>query len=169
MAVGSPTSIPCNNVAGKLEVWLNTGGGGALEFLGYTINGAEIEEVTFMSNVPGDANGGTEGPPVDVQHMGDLHYVRLEMGQFFDSVLSKIRSRLRGVTEGSSITPGTLIACSGLYYRLLLYGPNFVRNYPAAIPRGAIRMNAGTQFSRAMVEFECHRLSGAAIWNGTTS
>lgn len=165
------SSVPCVNVAGAVAVWVGTGSSAALEFLGYTVNGVEIEEMPFQSNVPSDLAGGTEGPPVDVQHMGDLHYIRLELGQFNDTILAKIRSRLNGVTEASSITPGTLIACSGYYYRVLLQGPNFTRNYLAGIPRGAIRMNAGTQFSRAMVEFECHRLRSAnyVLWNTTTT
>lgn len=166
----TPSSIPCNNVAGKVQVWVDTGSAYALEFLGYTINGVEIEEVTFMSNVPSDENGGTEGPPNDVQHMGDLHYIRLEMGQFFDSVLAKIRSRLNTASEGTSITPGTLLRCGGYTYRVLLIGPNYVRNYLACIPRGAIRMNAGTQFSRAMVEFEAHRhRTSGVLFNQTTT
>lgn len=169
MPSGLSSVIPCNNVAGAVQVWVGTGTSAALEFLGYTINGVEMEELTFMSNVPSDRAGGTEGPPVDVQHMGDLHYIRLELGQFYESILAKIRARLNGATEASSHTPGTLLACGGYYYRLLLWGPNYTRNYLAAIPRGAIRMNAGTQFSRAMVEFECHRNSSGVLWNTTTT
>jgi len=33
--------------------------------LGYTINGVEITHETFMSDVPGDQNGGDEGPPIE--------------------------------------------------------------------------------------------------------
>lgn len=161
--------VPCNNVAGPVQVWVGTGAASALEFLGYTINGVEIEELTFMSNVPSDRDGGTEGPPADVQHMGDLHYLRLEMGQFYEAILAKIRARLNGSTEASSIVPGTLLKCGNYGFRVLLWGPNYTRNYVFGIPRGAIRMNAGTQFSRAMVEFECHRNALGVLWNTTTS
>ncbi len=165
----TPSSIPCNNVAGKVQVWVDTGVGNSLEFLGYTINGVEIEEMTFMSNIPSDEQGGTEGPPADIQHMGDLHYIRLELGQYFDTVLAKIRARLKGATEGASITPGTLIRCGGYTFRVLLFAPNYVRNYVACIPRGAMRVNVGTQFSRALVEFEAYRNASGVLHNTTAT
>lgn len=166
----TPSAIPCVNVAGKTQIWVGTGAAGVLEFLGYSINGVQIVERPFFTNVPGDENGGDEGPPVEKQHMGDLHYLRLELSKWDDLIMAKIRARLRGNTEAQSITPGTLVVCGSLYYRLLLSGPNFTRNYLVAIPSEPYEMNVGTRWSRASIEFECHRnaLTGV-MWNTTTT
>lgn len=164
----TPSSIPCVNVAGKCQIWLDTGTAGALEFLGYSIDGVQIVERPFFVNVPGDENGGSEGPPVDKQLMGDLHYIRLEMSKYDDTIMEKIRKRLKGLAAQSSLVPGTLVFCGSYYYRLLLTAPNFTRNYLAAIPSEPYEMNVGSRWSRAAIEFECHRLSGT-LWNTTTT
>ena len=48
----------------------------ALETLGYTQNGVQIEEELYTGDVKGDENGGEEGPPIDVQYFGEVHRVR---------------------------------------------------------------------------------------------
>lgn len=165
----TPSSIPCVNVAGKVQIWVGTGASAALELLGYSVNGVNIVERPFFTNVPGDENGGDEGPPVDKQFMGELHYVRLEMGKFDDTIFAKIRAKLRGNTEASSFVPGTLVSCGGYTYRLLLQGVNFTRNYLVAVPSEPYEINVGTRWSRAVIEFECHRNSAGVMWNGVTT
>lgn len=162
------TTVPCVNVAGKCEIWVGTGSAGALEFAGYSMDGVSIIERPFFSNVPGDENGGSEGPPVDKQFMGELHYLRIEMSKYDDAVMAKIRTKLRGLAAQSSLVPGSLVMCGSYYYRVLLQSTNFLRNYLAAVPSEPYEFNVGTRWSRAALEFECHRYNGT-LWNTTTS
>jgi hypothetical protein len=46
-------------VEGPCLVQVNTGSAGALEDLGYSIDGVQVTEETFMSDVPGDQNRST--------------------------------------------------------------------------------------------------------------
>lgn len=171
MTIASPGAVPCVNVAGKVRIFVNSGNAGAMESLGYSINGVQIVERPFYTNIPGDENGGDEGPPVDKQYLGELHYLRMELSKWDDTVAGKIRGRLRGVNaEGSgAFTPGSLITCGGYYFRLLLLGANFVRNYLLAVPSEPTEINVGTRWSRPAMEWECQRNSSGVMWNTTAT
>ncbi len=142
--------------------------GAPLEDLGYSINGVEIIETTFMSDVPGDQNGGDDGPPIDVQYFGQIDRVRMELSKFDNAVVDKIRARLSGGTAGVPGTSGTLIAGTSVFYRVLVLPTTNPRNYVAGIPREPIEVNRGTKFSRLILEFECHSFSGT-LWNLSTT
>ena len=107
--------------------------------------------------------------------MGELHYIRCEMSKWDDAILAKVRAKLNGNTEASSFTPGALVIAGSYYFRLLLTAANFTRNYLIACPSEPYDMNAGTRWSRSLVEFECHRIPWTAgsnpgvLWNTTTS
>jgi hypothetical protein len=103
--------------------------------------------------------------------MGELHYIRTEFSKFNDEIMAKVRARLNGNTEASgAFTPGSLVICGGFYYRLLLQAPNFTRNYLIAVPSEPYEMNVGSRWSRAALEWECHRSPAGGspsqtIWN----
>lgn len=155
-------------VDGPVQVRCGTGSAGALENLGYSIDGVMVAENGFFDDVPGDQNGGTAGPPIDVQYFGEIHRVRMELSKWDILIAAKIWPKLRGGTAGTPGTPGTLVAGSSSYYRLLLHGTSNPRNYLAAIPRGAIEINKGTRFSRLVLDFECHAFTGT-LYNTTTT
>lgn len=156
------------NVYGPALIRVGTGAAGALETLGYSVNGVEFEENAFTSNVPGDQNGGDEGPPIDVQYFGQIDIVRLDLSKYDTAILAKLDCRLLGGTSGSVGAPGTLIFGGSKYYRLLISPTTGPRNYLGATPRTAIVHNRGTKFSRLRIEFECHAVSGV-LWNTTTN
>jgi len=143
-------------VAGVCNVQVGTGQGGALEPLGYTRNGAEITLEPFMLDVPGDQNGGDDGPPVDIQELGEIGRVRLELTKWNADVAAKVQARLKDGVAGTKATPGTLIFADEKYFRLLLGTPTLPLNFPIGIPRNAIEVNKGTKFSTLVMEFECH-------------
>ena len=155
-------------VDGPALIKTGTGSADALESLGYSIDGIQIAENGYFDDVPGDQNGGTAGPPIDVQYMGEIHRIRMELSKWDIAVAAKLFPKLKGGTAGVIGTPGTLIAGSSSYYRLLIVPTSNPRNYLAAIPRGAIEINKGTRFSRLVLDFECHAFSGT-LYNETTT
>ncbi len=160
-------------VPGACQILVDTGSSHALEELGYSENGVFISEEMFMSDVPGDQNGGEEGPPIDVQYFGEIHRVRMELSKWDSAVAAKVLPVLYGGTEGVAGTPGTLIAAGTLYYRLLLKTTNLPRNYLRAFLRGQPKeINTGTKYSRLVLNWECHANGiggGGTIYNTTTS
>ena len=157
------------NVAGPAIIQVDTGVANALEDLGYTANGAEVEVRGFYGDVPGDENGGDSGPPIDVQYFGDIAVVRLEFTRYDPTVLDKVVCRLYGGTAGTPGTPGTLMFAGSKTYRLLIKTTSLPMNFPRAIYRGSRVVNKGTKFSREISEFECHKNGSGVLWNTTTS
>lgn len=127
------------------------------ELLGYTRNGADSTNEAFWLDVPGDQNGGDDGPPIDIQYLGEIVRVRLELTKWNETVADKIRARVKGATAGAPAEVGTLMGRDSKSVRLTIDAPNLPRNYPRAIPRMPIEMNRGTKFSTLVCEFECHR------------
>lgn len=157
------------NVAGAVQIKTGTGSASALEVLGYTINGARITENAYFSDVPGDENGGNEGPPIDVQYFGQVDFIRLELSKYDPAVWAKIVPLLKGGTAGSAGTVGTLVFSGSADFRVLLLGSNFTRNYLRCIPRQPQDINVGSKFSTLVLEFECHKDGSGVLWNTTTS
>lgn len=154
-------------VAGLTTISVGTGTAGALETLGFSRNGVTVSKNAFWLNVPGDANGGDDGPPIEVQLLGEIAMVRLELTKFDSAIITKLAARLRTFTEGTVPTPGNLVFANSYYYRLLLNNANDVINFPVAIPRGSYEKNRGTKWMTAVLEFECHKNDSGVLHNTT--
>jgi hypothetical protein len=158
-----PALGPQNVVDGACQVHVELSGG--YSFLGWSINGVEVIEDVYMSDIPSDQNGGDLGPPVDIQYFGQIDRIRIEMSTFDPNVLDAIQPRMNGGTFGVITTPGSLIGAGGFSYGLALipYSGLRPRHYFIAIPRQPVQRNKGTRYTRPILEFECH----AAYVNGT--
>jgi len=133
------------------------------EILGYTRNGADVTKEGYWLDVPGDQNGGDDGPPVDIQYLGEVARVRLEMTKWEETVADKIRARVKAQAVGQPADAGTLMFRDAKYLRLTIDAPNLPRNFPVAIPRMPIEMNRGTKFSTLVCEFECHKNASTGV------
>lgn len=161
------------NIPGPCEVLVDTGSTNALESLGWTVNGAQIEQIDFEHEVKGDQNGGDEGSPIEIQYLGYIHRVTLDLSKYDEAVLSKIQPTLYGGTEGTRGYIGT--AKSTNSYRLLLK-PQFggsvtsqaVRNYLVAMPKRPAHV-IGTKSTQKRITFDCHPNSSGVVYNKTSS
>lgn len=159
------------HVLGRCQISVDTGTSNALEVLGYSEDQVRIQERVFRSDVHSDEYGGPEGPPIDVQYLGEIHYITFTLVNFDLAVYKKIQPKVYGGAYGESPEPGTLMAGDGKYFRLLLkpltdvYGtptPKEPRNYLAAFPFQNMEWALGTKATRAPVGFEAHALADAA-------
>jgi hypothetical protein len=163
-------------VAGKTLVKVGTGTAGALENFGYTRQGAETRREAYWINIPGDEHGGDEGPPIDIQYLGEVAFVRCEMTKFDADVFRRIAARVKGATAGVPASAGTLMftpdstnPATTNAIRVILSNTAAPVNFPRAIPRAAIELNVGTKYSTALVEFECHKDSNGTLYNTNVS
>lgn len=158
----------CPLVAGPVAIFVDTGAANALEFLGYTIDGVEIEENAFIEGIPSDLSGGTSGPPTDYQWFGRQDRISFELGKFDPAVLAKVSQRNNPAASGT-LNVGTLLGCSGQTYRVLLLGDNFTRNYLSCIPIDPHRWAPiGAKFTRVSGSFTANVVSGV-IYNTTST
>lgn len=154
-------------VTGPALIKVGTGAASALENLGYTRNGAEIVAEGYWINVPGDENGGDDGPPIDVQFVGETARIRLELTKWDVTVAAEVESRFKDGTGGTPGTAGTLMFSGSKAMRLVIVPTTGGRNFPRAFPRFAIELNKGTRFSTFVVEFEAHKDAAGVLWNTT--
>lgn len=150
-------------VAGPCAVYVDVGAG--LEMLGYTGQGADVQDQAFYLDVHGDENGGDAGPPVDVQYLGEIVRIRLELTKWDTVVGQKIRSRLAAGTEGTPGTAGTLMFSGSKTARVLLYSANAPMNFPRCFLRNPWEVNLGTKYSRLVLEFEAHKDGSGVLYN----
>jgi hypothetical protein len=158
------------NVAGLALIRLGVGVS-ALQDLGYTVNGATIVTEGHAVNIPGDENGGDDGPPIEIQMLGETARVRLELTKWDPAVQLVLETRLGGGTAGTPAAAGTLVFANSNFFRLVVNSPVTPRNFPCAtLVRTPIEINKGTKYSRLVCEFECykHPTSGV-LWNATIS
>jgi hypothetical protein len=152
-------------VAGLATVKVATaaGGTGALQTLGYSQDGVFRTSQTFVENVPGDENGGQAGPPVEIQYMGEIEKVRIELMKWDPTVMAYLLARFRGATVGTPPVAGGLVFAGNGYFRLCchyaagLTGQSADNNPCATLVSEPIEINKGTKWSRMVMEFVCYK------------
>ena len=154
-------------VAGATTVKVDVGEGAGIESLGFSVNGVDVVEEAFWNDVPGDENGGEQGPPIEIQYLGEIVRIRVEMSKWDSSVANKLRTRIPGGTLGTPGTPGSLMFAGTNTTRLLLDNTNLDINFPRTIVRGAIELNRGTRWARLVIEFEAHKDGTGVLYNST--
>ena len=145
-------------VPGPADIKVGTGTGGALEELGYTARGADVRLQGYAVDVPGDQNGGEQGPPIEIAHLGNSAIVRIELTKFDKSVLDKLKAGLRDVTPGAIPGAGTLVFAGARHFQLLIDSVGDPHWFPrATLAKEPKEYNVGTLYQRAVVEFLCYR------------
>lgn len=161
-------------VAGACEVKIASPSvnSGILQVLGFNRNYAEVRKEAFFLDVPGDENGGDDGPPIEIIHLGEICIIRLELTKYDLTVANVVRSRVDGAIAGQPTAAGTLMfnggGGGGSTMRLLLNTPVDPRNFPRVIPRNAIEIGRGTKYSTLVCEFEAHKDASGVLYNDVT-
>jgi len=155
------------NVFGPAAISVDVGSG--LTALGYTRQGAEIRDQAFWIDVPGDQYGGDQGPPIDVQYLGEIARIRLELTKWDETVATNLRARLAGDTEGQPGTPGTLMFGGSKCSRLLINPTTGPWNFPRAFLRDVWEMNKGTKYSTLVLEYEAHKDANGVLYNAVST
>lgn len=151
------------HVAGACLCQIATPYTGSLVTLGYTRNMADVTKEAFFLNVPGDENGGDDGPPIEVLYLGEIARIRLELTKWDELIANAIRARVAGGTAGTASTPGTMMSSADKMIRVLLKSANIPRNFPFVLPRNAIEIGRGTKYSSLILELEAHKIPATSI------
>lgn len=156
-------------VAGLATIKVDTGSSNALETLGITRNGAEITDNGYFLDVHTDTDGGDDGPPTDIQYLGQTATIRLELTKYDEAVAAKLRPRLYGGTDGVVGTVGSLLIGGSKTYRLLIHSVTDPYNFPVVVFREPIEINKGTKFSTLLIVGTAYRNGSSVLRNATTS
>lgn len=177
------------HVPGSALIKTGTGSSAALESLGYTVDGVDIQEKEFVIDVKSDRYGGSQGPSIDVQLLGLGAELRMELVEIDLEVFVKLQSRLPtksgGQTMGVVPTPGCLTFGDGGLFRTLILGTKDAeeiaangsidldtlltpRNYPFCRVVGAVGYNLGTRHAKASLTIEAYQglvSTDVVVWN----
>jgi hypothetical protein len=151
------------NLTGVVTVkYQLTAGIGNLKEIGQAEDQPTFDVRAFFHNVPGDANGGPQGPPIDVQFLGEIAIVRLAMSKWdptnFDEIKKRNAVATAGIILGTEV--GTLML-DAKPIRILLSSTTRPINFPNCLMREAYSINMGTKYSTAIMQFEAHRVPGS--------
>ncbi len=156
------------NVTGRVEVKIQLAvGAGQLVKLGECLDMADVEDRAYWNPIAGDRHGGPQGPPIDIQYLGSIYVVRMELSRWDTTVWDALKKRKVQATAGTILLAevGTLMLGSNAF-RLLLHSTTRPLNFPAAVLRDSVQFGMGTKFTSLGLTFECHRCQDGTARDG---
>lgn len=150
-----------------------TGTGSTLGDFAYTADGVRVTQNPFYYQVPGDQNGGSDGPPIDLQILGETADITLDITKFDTTQMGYICSFINGGTSGVVPTSGTLMFQEAKTFRVLIVPTlNSVVTRPLNFPRcivNPVELNKGVKFTRPFLSFTAHKDDSGILFNATTT
>ena len=142
----------------------------ALKDLGYTANGARIQEEDFYEEVHSDERGGDSGPPIDLVYQGKRVRVTMELVKWDAAVADQLAARISVTTPqpGLAYEAGIVMVAGQKAFRLVLKSNVGSWDLPVAVVRGQFEINKGSRHSRLMLAFECYPDSQGYIYKPYT-
>jgi hypothetical protein len=176
------------HVNGCAEIKVGTGSASALELLGHTVDGVEIDPIVLHRPIYTDSGGGPDGVPATKARVGEIHIIRASVIVYDKAVMVKVRQGVEGLeaskAEGIMTKSGLILDASAIgaagnggFYRLLILSPDDSepRNYLYATLRRKPR-RVSTKETVYQLEWEAIPFIGTAatmndvvLFNTTTS
>ena len=121
------TGLFCPYVSGPVLVKINLRDTNGFVNLGYTTEGVQIEEEFFTNPIHSDQYGGTAGPPVDRQFMGQKAKSSLSLVEYSLAVVKKMREGQASTNwatgvAGQIVNVGGLLSCGKRAFQIQLLG-----------------------------------------------
>lgn len=153
------------HVNGVCVVQTGTGADEALETLGVTVDGADVEIIDQTYPVHVDTYGGTAGVPFDEQTMLQMARIRVDLVHYDETVLAKLRPCLPNGVDGTMPAAGALFGVGGSYRRLLLTSPiaGLPWNFLKARVDGSRQVRLGTKHNIWRMSFLALPYSGSTV------
>ena len=163
MTINDGYTYPCQpiQVTGVVNVQYAIPHTGALVELGVATDSIQITERHYYHDIPGDMNGGQQGPPIDIQKLGEVHTINIRFSSWHlgnMQLLEKHFHTTRGAVAQGEV--GKLMFQSGQAIRLLLETIDIenIRNYWHCILREPKSFSIGTKYTEQSLTFEAHRV-----------
>lgn len=130
---------------------------------GYSRNGVPYQIEPKWIDVPSDARGGESGVPADVQIVGGLAVINIELTHYnVDDSPTPDRphpedfsSFVKGGTAGAFPEYGTFIRQENKYGQLVLQARNETMKFPVAFLRFSFGSNHATRYKSFFCGWEC--------------
>lgn len=145
-----------------------------LYHLGHATDQIDIQSRPYLIDVPGDRNGGPQGPPIEIQQIGQVYIISFVCSTVVLTTVNKLQSWWFATPGRVSQGEVGQFVMSTKYVRLLLQAPSSSTNFVCCVPREPIRFGIGTKYSEYAFQFEAHRApcghpNADVIWNTDTT
>jgi len=139
-------------VTGPSLVYVGTGSAGALELLGFTENGADIEVTKHYADVLTDIFGPLT--PQDIQDFGEVAQVTAPLIAVDRTVLNKAMNRGDRAANGQLNTPGRMVGANAQSMRLgIAAAADTPWSFSNAIVRPSARFRMATKANPFTITF----------------
>ncbi len=180
-------------VAGGSNLYIADGapaapGGGTLYWFGEQMDDTAIVTREFFNDVPGDSNGGPQGPPIERQALGRIVQISINLSTWNQTVRYWVERQnmysVNGAVQDWEVgTPllqyhrFRLLIVPARNNQMTLAAPAnksddwFTFNFPTVLMSSPIECGQGTKFSSLSFTFEAHRgpqidsNTRGVIWN----
>ena len=132
----------------------------ALATLGHATDVIDTQERAFYHDVPGDRNGGPQGPPIEIQYLGGIYVINFRLSSYNATTIALLRKRSINATLGvvlQSEIGDFMLTTNGIRLLLMTEAAGDVRNFWTCLVREPIQVGAGTKYSEWVFSFEAHR------------
>ncbi len=166
-------------VFGKCNIFMNLPNysSAAMVKLGESLDMLDTEQNEYNKEVPGDANGGPDGPPIEIQFLGLTYTIRLNLSKYDPTFAAAMEGR------GVNATTGTILDAEIGALKLLSKSSRLcivsavtgtAINFPCCLIRDAISYGQGTKFSTFSATITAYRApvghaSAGIIKNNTST
>lgn len=153
-------------VNGSALLYTGTGGGGALELLGYTDNGVRMRVIENYSDIISDVFGPMT--PHDIQQMGMVANISVPLIACDRSVLAKVTGRSNRAAVGQIGTPGLVMGVAGYAFRVGIASPaDNPWSFPYCITRPGFDTQLATKANPFVLEFFAWPWGSYTVINAT--
>ena len=151
--MSGPVSFPHYSTGPTLVSWPSQ-----TSNLGYADDRIMIEERPFYEDIRNDGFGGAAGMPSDVQYLGSIAIVTINLNRFNEPNVRTLANLDSGDDGDEGVMPavGSFVRQDSLHGELALRNKEESRIYSYAFLRQGRRFNVGVRHQVISLVFECH-------------
>ncbi len=128
--------------------------------LGSTVDSTDVQNRPFFHDIHTDRNGGHQGPPNEVQYLGHIVNINLELATWNPVAIEHLRKRAVNATQGKVLQSeiGEMML-KEKSIRLLMDTPDpaDTRNFWCCLVREPMNIGMGTKWSSYRLSFTAYR------------
>jgi hypothetical protein len=128
--------------------------------LGSAVDSTGISERTFWNDIHGDRNGGRAGQPVEVQYIGHMVMIRLELLAWNDAAIEILRERAVNANLGTidqSEMGQMMLKENSIRLLIDTLDPLDRRNFWCCLARDPIENAMGTKWASYQITMAAYR------------
>lgn len=149
-------------IVGEVDIKIATpSDGGTLTQLGTAYDMIQVQKQAFWHDVHSDRNGGPQGPPVEVQFLGEIAMVRFQLSNVNPTGYALLKKWGSATATAGTVLQSEVgalqLKTKGVRLLLETAAAGDIRNFVCCLPRQPIELGIGTKYSQVSFGFTAYR------------